>query len=361
MRYISLIISAASITAVCYVGTATPIIASENGTQPIAANTQQAIRKAADRSVRLIERTSAQFLKTRTCFTCHTQTLSAIVLRTAHKKGFDVDEQNIKRQAERAFEFHNLVKSRKPAGIRVDTVGYGLWALDIGQHAPDSMTEDMTWYLLNFQKELGHWTVPVDRPPAQASDFTTNYVAIRGLNRYGTKEQESEIAQRATAVKRWLKTAEAVDTEDQVFRLRLFNELKMNATSKKPLVERLIREQHEDGGWAQKAGMKSDAYATGSVLVALRVAGNISDDNTAWQRGLAYLLRTQLPDGSWYVATRAKPEQVYFESGFPHGEDQFISAFATGWAAEALLLALPTSEPTQILSEGPTATTPSPR
>ena len=55
---------------------------------------------------------------------------------------------------------------------------------------------------------------------------------------------------------------------------------------------------------------------------------------------MKYLLATQHADGSWYVRSRAPKFQPYFESGFPHGKDQFISAFATGWAAEALLMSL---------------------
>jgi hypothetical protein len=54
-----------------------------------------------------------------------------------------------------------------------------------------------------------------------------------------------------------------------------------------------------------------------------------------------YLLHTQLADGSWLVRTRSHATQSYFESGFPHGEDQFISAAATNWATQALLLSLP--------------------
>ena len=37
---------------------------------------------------------------------------------------------------------------------------------------------------------------------------------------------------------------------------------------------------------------------------------------------------------------RAVPFQPYFETGFPYGKDQFISAAATGWATMALTLAV---------------------
>ena len=128
--------------------------------------------------------------------------------------------------------------------------------------------------------------------------------------------------------------------KDQVFRLHLAHELNIAAEDRKPFVEKLVSEQHDHGGWAQKPGMKPDAYATGSTLVALHEAGGMPIVHPSWQRGIKFLLKTQKPDGSWHVVTRSKPRQVYFESGFPHGKDQFISTYATGWATKALLLAL---------------------
>ena len=47
------------------------------------------------------------------------------------------------------------------------------------------------------------------------------------------------------------------------------------------------------------------------------------------------LARTQGADGSWRVATRARGFQTYFESGFPHGKDQFISIAGSAWATSA--------------------------
>jgi glycogen debranching enzyme len=61
----------------------------------------------------------------------------------------------------------------------------------------------------------------------------------------------------------------------------------------------------------------------------------ISD--SAYKRAAQFLIGTQLEDGSWYVRSRSIAFQPYFESGFPHGRDQFISAAATNWAAMALV------------------------
>src|SRR5262249_22594364 len=103
--------------------------------------------------------------------------------------------------------------------------------------------------------------------------------------------------------------------------------------------------QRQDGGWAQLPDMESDAYATGSALVALHQAGGLAVDDRAYRRGLSYLISTQRDDGSWHVVSRSKPFQTYFESGYPHGKDQFISIAAGGWATTALALALPKTTP----------------
>ena len=77
------------------------------------------------------------------------------------------------------------------------------------------------------------------------------------------------------------------------------------------------------------------------TLVALHLAGGIPTDLPAYRRGLDYLIWTQRDDGSWLVKSRSHPFQPYFESGFPHGPDQFISMAASGWAVAALALACP--------------------
>jgi hypothetical protein len=171
--------------------------------------------------------------------------------------------------------------------------------------------------------------------------FTTNYVAIRSLQNFGTDEQKKRIDERLGVVRAWLEKTAAKDTEDRVFRLWALKRIGGDAKDVRGAAETLIKDQRGDGGWAQKDDMKSDAYATGTVLVALHEAGGLATNDAVYQRGVKYLLATQKEDGSWHVRSRSKPFQTYFESGFPHGKDQFISLAASGWATTALALALP--------------------
>jgi len=85
--------------------------------------------------------------------------------------------------------------------------------------------------------------------------------------------------------------------------------------------------------------MGSDAYATGQALYALN-ASAMPASHAVYQNGIGYLRNTQAADGSWHVKTRSIWIQPYFESGFPYGHDQWISAAGTTWAAMALSMAV---------------------
>ena len=101
------------------------------------------------------------------------------------------------------------------------------------------------------------------------------------------------------------------------------------------LRETILAAQREDGGWSQLPDMESDAYATGQTLYVL-AESDLPADSQAIERAVEFLLNTQLEDGSWRVETRAKPVQVFFDNGDPHGKSQFISVAGTSWATAAL-------------------------
>jgi len=308
----------------------------------------EAIKQAIANAIPLLEKGSAGSAENRTCFTCHSQALPVFALTEAKKRGFKIDEENLQRQLTHTYE--NLKRAQKDylegrgQGGKADMAGYALWTLDAGDWKPDEVTAAVTEFLLKYQADEDYWKHTSNRPPSEASDFTTTYVALVGLGAYGTDEQQERISQKSEKLRKWLLASKPADTEDRVFRLKLLKYI--GAEEEEEVREAaidLIKEQREDGGWAQKSDMDSDAYATGSVLVALNESGNLTGDDPVFQRGVSYLMKTQLDDGSWHVVSRSKPFQKYFETGFPHGTDQFISTAASGWAVWALLTSLPES------------------
>jgi hypothetical protein len=284
-------------------------------------------------------------MEERQCFACHNQGIPLLALTTARSHGIAVRSEDISEQMEyiaahQAGEVAKLRKDKKK-DFSSNRAGSALAVFEWGGWKADTTTEGLAEYLLQDQTDRDHWAPIIPRPPSQASDFTTTYFALRGLRVYGTAAQKERIAGRIAVVRGWLLAAKPKDTEDRVSRLKALREVGVSGKVVQDAVRELLRTQRADGGWGQLDGMASDAYATGSALVALHEAGGLPTTDKVYQRGIAWLLKAQLADGSWLVKTRSKPIQKYFESGFPHGKDQFISMAGTAWAVTALALSLP--------------------
>ncbi len=218
---------------------------------------------------------------------------------------------------------------------------YALWTLEAARSPADEVTAAVTEYLLKSDPDRDHWTETSQRPPIEASPFTSTALALRALRYFSAKSRTGAVNDRARRARAWLAASRPVDTEDRVFRLWGLKYADASPEELEAAARDLLSAQRNDGGWAQTDKLASDAYATGSALVALHQAGRLATDEEAYRRGVAFLLRTQKADGTWFVASRSHPFQLYFESGFPYGKDQFIAVAASGWAAAALALALP--------------------
>lgn len=313
-----------------------------------AAPTVEQIRGAVERSLPLLERgAKGSMEQRRQCFTCHNQGIPLFALTAARERGFPVEAGHIESQLQFIAGF--LAKNRekyqsgKGTGGQVDTAGYALWTLQHGGWQPDEATAAVAHYLLVTQSDRAFWKCSSRRPPSEQSSFTTTFVALQGLANFSMPDQRSRVEERRATAREWVLSTPAQDHEDRVFRLRVLKVLDCDGQPLEEAVDALRNSQRDDGGWAQLDDAETDAYATGTALVALHEAGDIPTGDPAWQRGLAYLLKAQLEDGSWHVVTRSDPFQEYFESGYPHGDDQYISIAAAGWATRALILALPRS------------------
>ena len=305
-----------------------------------------AITAAIQKSLPLLEKGAKGSLEQRKqCFNCHNQGLPILALTTARSRGFVIDTEHLQQQLQFTADFlgRNREKYREGEGQggQIDTAGYALWALDRGGWNRDETTAAVAEYLLLRQNDIDHYEPDASRPPGEHSDFTSTYVALRGLKVYGTGEQKNRIDARIDRVRPWVLKTISTETEDRVFRLRVLALLDAAECDIQQAVKDLMEAQRDDGGWAQRDEMTSDAYATGTALVGLHDSGGIATDHPAYRRGLAYLLSIQKDDGSWHVVSRSKPFQSYFESGYPHGKDQFLSMAAASWSTTAMALALP--------------------
>lgn len=303
------------------------------------------------KAIPLITKGAVGHREQRTCFACHNQGTPILALITARDRGFKVDEEELGRQYKFIAEF--LARNRaeylqgKGQGGAADTAGSALLALELGKWQPDETTSAVAEYLLLYQAKSDHWSGASSRPPSEGSPFTTTFVSLRGLAAFQTEPQKERAEKRKKQAAEWLLKATAKDNEDRVFRLRGLHAVGAKPEEVEAAAKELVSRQREDGGWSQLDASTnaedgppaSDAYATGSALVALHMAGGVQTSGAVYQRALAFLLKSQLPDGSWHVKSRSKPFQKYFETGFPHEKDQFISSAATSWAVTALALA----------------------
>ena len=319
-------------------------LAAAAGMHPSPANA----RAAAERALPLLYAAAEGHIAQQSCFACHNQSLPMLAFRAARDRGLAVRDDDVRVQTGFVHDFlsrnHDKFKKGAGTGGQVDTAGYALLTLELGGQKPDDVTAAVAEYLLKYQADKDRWRTVSHRPPSEASDFTTTYLALRGLRVFGPPAQKDAIAKRVATVRGWLLTAKPKDTEDRVFRLLALKEAGADADLVRGAADALARTQNTDGSWSQLDGRPGDAYATGSALFALHEAGGLGPADPAYVRGVGFLLRTQAADGSWYVKSRSRPFQPYYESGFPYENDQFISATATGWAATALLIASPKAD-----------------
>ena len=307
--------------------------------------TPEAIRQSVEKALPLILASTAEYPKHRDCFSCHHQAVPALALATAKERGFAVDAQAIAGLVENAeADLRGAIASYKKGegqGGGVTRAGYALLTLEIGGKPADDVTDAVLVFLMKRDDSRGYWQASSNRPPSEASDATATYLAVRALSTFGKPDAKDQIAARIAKARDWLISAKPKDTEDRVFRLHALKASHAPAEIVKKEADGLLATRRADGGWAQGDGGESDAYATGTALVALHQAGGLATGDPIYLAALRFLIGSQRADGSWFVKSRSKPFQPYFESGFPYGKDQFISMAASAWAMTALAMASP--------------------
>ena len=301
---------------------------------------------ALTRSIKLLETSSATFFKESGCVGCHHQPLIARAQYAAKAAGISINEAAAKEQLSQMRGQwlplqEEFLQSLNPGGGS-NRLAEQLLGLKASGYPSDSITDSAVVDLAESQQPDGSWVASPaqNRPPIQQSDFAATARAIRVLQEYSIPARKQEFTERIARARGWLKQQKPITTEDFSMRLSGFTWAHATEEDLNDAAKTLLALQRPDGGWAGNPYLQSDAYATGGALVALAESKVVKVSDTAYRRGIEYLLSTQFPDGSWHVRSRAIKFQPYFESGFPFGHDQWISTAATAWAAQAIALGI---------------------
>ena len=301
------------------------------------------LRSAVEKGVAQLQKSGAKFLDAGGCIACHSQNLTGLAVQAARANGAKVD---LALEAEQARLVASLRGGLEQTFLQlvdpppgVEGMEYSLLHMSAAGIPPGPAVDGIVLHIAAMQRREGDWpNYGLIRPPLEDGSFAHTAMGIRSLQLYFIPGRKTEFDDRIARAAAWLRNASPRTTDDRVMQL-----LGIHWAGGKPPEERvkeLIALERPDGGWGQTRDLPSDAYATGQALYALHEIG-VSAGDGVWRRGVGFLLRTQLEDGSWHVKTRAAGFQPYFQSGFPHEHDQWISAAGTAWATMALASAIP--------------------
>jgi squalene cyclase len=268
--------------------------------------------------------------------------LPAVAFSLARARGIGVDDERVRRNSEQSVAYLKGNQETLFQGVQLtgtdSTVAYLLWGLSADGYPRDRATDAAAYYLAQCQRPEGRWRVIPGRPPIE-SIVSATAIGIRALQSYLIPGRAAEFRSRIRRASKWLAVYAPRTGEERSMRVLGLAWAGTEPQSLRTAAEELAARQRADGGWPQLDTLASDAYATGQALYALDTAGRLSKQTL--ERGVRFLLDTQLADGSWRVRSRSYPVQAnYFDTGFPHGRDQWISAAATSWACIGLSLAM---------------------
>ena len=299
---------------------------------------EQSIPDAVKKALALIEKQSPQFVRKGGCNSCHNQYLPSAAVALARERNIPAPKE-LTQIALELLE-RSPERTMNMAAFSPNSVGYEMFGFVATRRPADEYTDSLVHYLKLHQSPQGHWATTGNRPPLTYDAYITTAMVIKALQHYSPPTEKADTKKRLARAAAWLESAQPVTTQERAFHLLGLNWAGGDEAVITKSAHGLAKTQRDDGGWSQLPTMGSDAYATGEALYALHLAGKMKIDHDVYQKGMRYLLRTQAPDGSWHVKTRSFPVQPYFESGFPYGPDQWISAAGTSWASMALTLAV---------------------
>lgn len=306
---------------------------------------KEKMNEAIEKSLVLLQKSSHTFLENANgCHSCHHQGLGGVSFALAKEKGYPIQD-SIVQELEDSIEHtwrgnkYDLTESNDGSTV-VMTGGYGMWALAANHVKPDKYMIQLANNIMQKQSDNGSWVSPNPRPPLEYYAFSATALSVKGIQYFLPAALQPIVKERLEHAKKWMMQTTPQTNEERIYQILGLSWCNGDPGFIKKQAAGLLAKQQADGGWSQLESLPTDAYATGQSLYALNESGYLNTEDSSYKKGIAYLLNTQREDGSWKVQSRSYAVVPYVYSGFPHGENQFISAAGSNWATMALLLAV---------------------
>ena len=292
----------------------------------------------------------ANWMESRKCASCHHLAQTVWVLSEAKAAGFKVDEKFLGEVAAflaapdgraRIFPDPNdkRPENQQLSGGAVYAL-FGIAALEKPSKEIRELQARAIKHIIEKQEKDGSWPAGSAGPMAPVFDEKATASALIALSLSTFESKDSETVKAAwTKTSKWLGERKGDAAELQFHVLKLWLQVKAGDTvgAKASLVT-VFAKQNNDGGWSQRKDAESDAWATGQALYVLSLAGRKPED-PAILKARAFLVKSQLADGSWIVKSRPR-------SNAPKGAKNLepITYASTSWALLGLIRSSPKSQ-----------------
>ncbi|XXF75670.1 carboxypeptidase regulatory-like domain-containing protein [Myxococcaceae bacterium GXIMD 01537] len=262
------------------------------------------VREAAHKGLTFLSRASAEWTRQHNCFGCHVQAVTLEALTAAKHHQYDVAPKDIDAMVQ-------ALKLGVTAGGQVTGAAFegSAWAR-YDRWVDAKHTDDLLKYakqLVSLQAQDGSVVDDDARRPVTGGTMQTTFQAAQTWRqahertadaRWLAPMRKAESFLAATTAN-WKGSAGDVYIQDINFALMglVASGVGRAEPSTLRLQRLLLERQRQDGGWGLEKG-KSDAFATGQTVYALKLAG-YSDTDAPVARAMSYLVQKQRANGAW--------------------------------------------------------------